>query len=105
MEWEKIISNDETDKGFISKIHKQLVQFNSKKQTKNKKQKKTKTTIQLKNVQGDLNSHFSKDDMQMAYRHMKKCSKSVIIGEMQIKTSMKYHLTLVRVAIIKKINK
>ena len=90
-EWEKIIANETTDKGLISKIYKQLIKFNTR-----------KTNNPVKKWKKELNRYFSKEDTQMPSKHMKICSTSLIIREMQIKTTMRYHLKPVRMAIIKK---
>ena len=73
-EWEKIIANETTDKGLISKIYKQLIQLN----TRN-------TNNPIKKWEKDLNRHFSKEDIQMANKHMKRCSSSLILEKFKSK--------------------
>ena len=90
-EWEKIIANETTDKRLISKIYKQLIQLNT-----------SKSNNPIKKWGKDLNRPVSKEDIQMANKHMKRCSTLLIIREIQIKTTIRYYLMPISMPIIKK---
>jgi hypothetical protein len=92
-EWEKIFDSYTSHKGLITRIYRELKTLNF-----------PKINEPIKKRATELNRIFSKEQIQMAKNHMKKCSPSLAIKEVQIKTTLRFYLTPVRIAIIKNSN-
>jgi hypothetical protein len=89
-EWEKIFANYTSDKGLITSIYRELKKLNF-----------PKINEPMKKWATELNRTFSKEEVHMAKKHTRKYSLSLAIKEMQIKTTLRFHLTPIRIAIIK----
>ena len=88
--WEKIFTNPTSDGGLMSNIYKELKKLDSR-----------KSNNPIKKWGTELNKEFSPEELQMAEKHFKNCSTSIVIRELQIKTTLRFHLTPVRMAKIK----
>jgi hypothetical protein len=93
-EWKKIFASYTSDKGLITRMYREHKKLNSK-----------KINDPMKKWANELNRVFSREEAQMAKKHMKKCSPSLAIKKMQIKTTLRFHFTPVRMATIKNTNK
>ena len=89
-DWERIFTYPKSDRGLISNIYKELKMVDSR-----------KSNNPIKKWGSELNKEFSPEEYQRAEKHLKKCSASLIISKMQIKTTLRFHLTLVRMFKIK----
>jgi hypothetical protein len=89
-EWEKILAIYTSDKGMITRIYREMKKLNS-----------PQNNEPIKKWATELNRTFSKEEIQMAKKHMKRCSLSLAIKEMQIKTTLRLHIPLLRIAFIK----